>query len=370
MTSPPAAALSHIPDDDYAARAARRMLRGCVAIVFGVGTVAMAAWLSGAKDNSVVRLLTTMRFNAAVGFAIAGASLFADSLASRYSRPGRMAGGAIVALIAGLTVLQYLTGRSFGMDNFFVTEWRPGPGPPGRMSPQSALVLLLFGGAMLILDVPRWIAVTKVIAVTIAATAILAMSGHVMGAGPSGISWSPLGTMPMLAAVAALCCSIALLAARPTPGLGDLLFSPTLTSTIARRWLIGALVMPLLVSAVGSWLLGMDIADHTTLGAVTIAVIAVLTAAGVVTEAAYSQRLERRHLELEQRHTAMIAQLEAALTEVRTLRGLLPICSYCKRIRDTDGRWEGIESYVAHRSEAEFSHGVCPECLAKHHPDL
>lgn len=54
--------------------------------------------------------------------------------------------------------------------------------------------------------------------------------------------------------------------------------------------------------------------------------------------------------------------------DVQVLRGLLPICSYCKKIRDDHGYWEKVERYVAVRSEADFSHSVCPECEPKHFP--
>jgi phosphoserine phosphatase RsbU/P len=50
---------------------------------------------------------------------------------------------------------------------------------------------------------------------------------------------------------------------------------------------------------------------------------------------------------------------------VKRLEGVLPICSYCKRIRDERGRWDELEEYLTERSEAWFSHGICPECLAK-----
>lgn len=52
--------------------------------------------------------------------------------------------------------------------------------------------------------------------------------------------------------------------------------------------------------------------------------------------------------------------------ELLTLEGLLPICSYCRRLRDQDGRWTSIEQYVEARSVAQFSHGICPECYEKH----
>jgi phosphoserine phosphatase RsbU/P len=58
-----------------------------------------------------------------------------------------------------------------------------------------------------------------------------------------------------------------------------------------------------------------------------------------------------------------IEQLQQALVEVKKLSGLLPICSYCKKIRSDGDYWQQLESYLAEHSEAEFSHGVCPECL-------
>ena len=62
--------------------------------------------------------------------------------------------------------------------------------------------------------------------------------------------------------------------------------------------------------------------------------------------------------------------LQKAIAEVKTLRGFLPICSYCKNIRDDKGYWKQIESYIREHSEAEFSHSICPECAKKHHSNL
>jgi hypothetical protein len=62
-------------------------------------------------------------------------------------------------------------------------------------------------------------------------------------------------------------------------------------------------------------------------------------------------------------------KLEQALVQVKTLNGLLPICSSCKKIRDDKGYWNQIESYIRAHSEAEFSHGICPECLERLYPD-
>lgn len=63
-------------------------------------------------------------------------------------------------------------------------------------------------------------------------------------------------------------------------------------------------------------------------------------------------------------------RLEEALANVKTLRGLLPICAACKRIRDDRGFWQQLEIYFQSHSEARFSHGMCPDCVKKWYPDL
>jgi GAF domain-containing protein len=63
-------------------------------------------------------------------------------------------------------------------------------------------------------------------------------------------------------------------------------------------------------------------------------------------------------------------ELERALGEVKTLRGLMPICAACKNIRDDKGYWRKIENYLGRHSEVTFSHGMCPECIQKLYPDL
>jgi hypothetical protein len=56
--------------------------------------------------------------------------------------------------------------------------------------------------------------------------------------------------------------------------------------------------------------------------------------------------------------------------EIKVLRGRLPICMWCKRIRDEDGSWQKLETYIAEHSEADFSHGLCAECKQEHYGDL
>ncbi len=78
--------------------------------------------------------------------------------------------------------------------------------------------------------------------------------------------------------------------------------------------------------------------------------------------------LERKVQEQTREKDELIARLQDALDNIKKLSGLLPICSSCKKIRDDKGYWNQIERYIAEHSEAEFSHGICPECVKKLYP--
>ena len=102
----------------------------------------------------------------------------------------------------------------------------------------------------------------------------------------------------------------------------------------------------------GSWRflegVGRNLLDDPTIGAI------VVNARDVT---------ERKMAEAQQED--LVRQLQAALAEVRSLRGILPICASCKRIRGDGGQWEAVESYVREHTNAEFTHGLCPDCAAR-----
>ena len=78
-------------------------------------------------------------------------------------------------------------------------------------------------------------------------------------------------------------------------------------------------------------------------------------------------RVKERTAELEKTNL----DLSEALSHVKQLNALLPICSYCKKIRDDTDYWHSVESYISQRTDAQFSHGICPECIKLHvEPDL
>lgn len=83
---------------------------------------------------------------------------------------------------------------------------------------------------------------------------------------------------------------------------------------------------------------------------------------------------ERKRLHLLQRYQGELEatnqRLQTALSEVRELRGLLPICAACKKIRNDEGVWDQIEVYISRHTDAQFTHGVCPECTVRLYGDL
>ncbi len=107
--------------------------------------------------------------------------------------------------------------------------------------------------------------------------------------------------------------------------------------------------------------------------------LAKATAAGVgafVLKPPQSQELERAIVIAMARHADLLAlhqanqDLQQALAEVKTLTGLLPICAGCKKIRDDKGYWNEVETYVSEHTDAKFTHGICPTCIAKYYPDI
>ena len=73
---------------------------------------------------------------------------------------------------------------------------------------------------------------------------------------------------------------------------------------------------------------------------------------------------------LEQEREELLRGVQKALAEIRTLRGFLPICASCKKIRDDKGAWQPVEVFIRDRTEVEFSHGICPECAVALYPEL
>lgn len=107
-------------------------------------------------------------------------------------------------------------------------------------------------------------------------------------------------------------------------------------------------------------------------------VVAGFNAGGVdyVTKPVNAQVLLARvktHISLKQaldEQKVLNRKLKDSLAEIKKLSGLVPMCAHCKKIRDDKGYWEKVEVYIEEHSEAQFSHGICPECMRKLYPEL
>jgi DNA-binding response OmpR family regulator len=77
-----------------------------------------------------------------------------------------------------------------------------------------------------------------------------------------------------------------------------------------------------------------------------------------------------RMVEMQTLLEVQLQRLREALEHIKVLQGILPICMFCKKIRDDKGYWDQVETYVTKRSNAEFSHSICPGCMKKHYPEI
>ena len=77
----------------------------------------------------------------------------------------------------------------------------------------------------------------------------------------------------------------------------------------------------------------------------------------------------RRMVDMQEQLATRLKELQNAMDHIKTLQGILPICSFCKKIRDDKGYWEQVETYLTLNSELLFSHAICPDCLQKHYAE-
>jgi response regulator RpfG family c-di-GMP phosphodiesterase len=82
------------------------------------------------------------------------------------------------------------------------------------------------------------------------------------------------------------------------------------------------------------------------------------------------KRAEDALREKEKEQQALISQLKEAIAEIKTLKGCIPICAWCKKIRDDEGCWDQLEAYMSKHTDASFSHGLCPDCFEKSRAEM
>lgn len=172
---------------------------------------------------------------------------------------------------------------------------------------------------------------------------------------------APLWTRAFLTLLGVMWLDVALFASGAFAGRDDYL--GIMTGTLLSRLVVSIFAFPFLYLYL-HWQqarVGMAIENRP--------VFAILREMSRVRAELSSAQLEiERRKQAEQERERLIEELRHAVAEVRTLRGFLPICASCKKIRDDAGYWQQIERYVEAHSEATFSHGICPDCMTELYP--
>lgn len=346
----------------------------CALSTAGVGLMAITGWLTGiGAFHSFRHDYIPMAPSTASLFIIIGASLFMSvrwearyfaALISRFS-------ASVVAIFALLMLVQFFIGTDFGIEKLIAGESEALRGfPTGRMSPVTASAFLLSGLSQLfLLCIPRAPKSGRYL-IVIMAVGVLAIGLAVL---TSYLFEAPLlyrGTVipvAMPTAIAFVLLGSGLFAAvMPYLSLAisdsDALLQ---TMPIMHGRYFPAAVIGIAGVLISVTLYGITYKNRSFEAAILVLFgglfFTVLLALYLLTIERYSKALKGSLAEREK----LIAELQDALAKIKTLRGFVPICSYCKKIRNDKNFWEHLEVYVTERSEAEFTHSICPDCAKK-----
>jgi hypothetical protein len=343
-------------------------------LVIGIGCAVIAGWIFDVSFlKRIVPGSIAMKFNAALVFLLAGVSLRGASACRGpcFRRMGRICAG-LVILIGALTLVEHISGQDLGIDNLLIKEDARATSKysPGRMSSQTAVSFVFFGVALLLSAASRgrWRSVvSRALLMCVVFITLANLVGHLFGF-VFQVGISQITGMAFHSSLAFLLLCAGLHCAMHESGQKNILFSETTGGIMARRLLPAAILLPLLLG----WLMvgGRKSGLYDTPAGAAFFVVCTLVFFTVLVLATARQLhlldLARREAVDARDHT--IADLQHALDEVLTLQGLLPMCAWCKKIRDDQGYWDDVASYIAKHTEASVSHGICPECAKQHFP--
>lgn len=346
-----------------------------------VGMLVLAGWILDVRPLTSLGLgEVSMRPNAALGLILAAVALWQVTLRDEASRAPRVVGqvaAALVVLIGGATLAEHVFAADLGFDTILVRSAHPaGVTTPHiwRMAPGSALGFLLSGTALLLqLRLTRGaMAAAYALAATVHFIAATAFVGFFYGVR----SLSTLGASTAIslpAVIGFMLLSVATLLARPDQGFmrvllgrgaGGLVTRTLLPSIFLGFFLLGWI--PIIGERRGQLEPRFGVAVMVMLGVVVATLILVRLASQLcrVDDArrGAQEELEALNASLERKVAERTALLEHALAEVKQLSGLIPMCAWCKRVRDDRDYWQDVEAYIAARTRVEFTHGICPTC--------
>jgi len=308
-----------------------------------VGVAVLVGWMF---DLSALKRawpgVPPTKANAAVMLVAAGVGLavIARSGPRRRERLFAGAAGAFCVTLSALTLLEYW--HRLDIDELLFRD-TTGSALPGRPSPHAAIGLLLVGVNLILLAdsrarrvrVAAWINNTLAIVVMAGVVGYAYSVDYLRG-------FSSVNGIGVLALVALALLVTGLAALDPASTWLAVFVSPGAGGRMARRFAPLVLLSPILI--------GVQAALYDKPTGHAIAAIAVTTTF-VITLLAGASALDR------------------AEAQRQVIGGLLPICSHCKKIRDDEGYWRQVETFVSEHSEAEFSHSLCPDCLLEYYPE-
>jgi hypothetical protein len=354
-----------------------RFSRAGALLVTFVGAAVTIGWI---RDFVVVKSvfpgLVNMKVNTALGFGAAGVALWSVQSSAPVRFPLARVLAVVVALLGGLTLAQYVFGIDLGIDQLIVRDVFQGPPDlhPGRMAATTALSFLCTGLALFVLKARRarflprshWLVVPPLFIATVV------LVGYAYDVRPI-YKPGPHGFMPAHTALCFLVLSLSILAADPERGIARIFVSDTAGGVVARRLLP---TLPFILFALGWAPLAAQEAGFydahfgfalTVVLSITVSVLAVASTAVSL----HALDVKRKFAEaeiialnagLEQRVKDRTQELQNSLAQVTQLSGMLPICAWCKKIRDDQDYWHSVEQYVTARTDARFTHGICPDC--------
>ncbi len=344
-------------------------------LVIGIGSAAILGWIFDVSFlKRIVPGSIAIKFNAALVFLLAGVSLLgaADCRSLGRRRMGQVC-ASLVILVGALTLVEHISGQDLGIDSLLIKEAASATNKysPGRMSSQTAVGFVFFGVAFLLSARCRrgwWNVVSRALLVCVVFISLASLVGHLFGS-MFLVSVSQITGMAILTSLAFLLLCAGLFCAMVESGQSKIvLLSETTGGIMARRLLPVVILLPLLLG----WLMvnGSKSGLYDTPAGAAFFVVCTMVFFAVLVLATARQLhvldLARRKAVEARDHT--IAKLQHALDEVRTLQGLLPMCAWCKKVRDDQGYWDDVASYIAKNTEASVSHGICPECCKEHFP--
>jgi hypothetical protein len=349
--------------------------------VGSIGIVVLTGWIF--HIDILTRMLpglTMMKSNSALAFLAAGAALWLlhDSASESRRQQAGLVLAASLVLLGSLTLAQDLFGIELGIDQLVLRDVSAAANsPPGRMVPPTAIGFAFVGVALLALKSRQlWLASrVQWFVIPPLFVAVLAIVGYAYGVS----SLYRVGAYPPMAANTALAffaLSLSILAADPEHGIASIVTSDTDGGVVA-RWLLATI--PTILFGLG-WLplAGQKAGFYDTrFGLALMVLLSIAVSTTIVSFTAvrlHGADLKRRaaeseivglNLNLEKRVLERTQELENSLAQVKQLGGLLPICAWCKNVRDDKDYWQSVEEYLSERTDARFSHGICPDCLEK-----